>query len=116
VRASRAEAREAERIAVHTRDAYRLGVRMARLNSVIAPAMELAVQGFRQQGKATEHDVAVSMALANVVSGGKTDITETITEKKLMELERENFMALIKTGATLDRIEHMLTTGKPLRN
>ncbi len=45
VRASRAEEREAERIAVHARDAYRLGVRMARLNSVIAPAMELAVQG-----------------------------------------------------------------------
>ncbi|MDT3443620.1 MULTISPECIES: ABC transporter ATP-binding protein [unclassified Pseudofrankia] len=45
VRASRAETREDERIAVHTRDAYRLGVRMARLNSVIAPAMELAVQG-----------------------------------------------------------------------
>ncbi|WP_241834901.1 ABC transporter ATP-binding protein [Pseudofrankia asymbiotica] len=45
VRASRAEAREDERIAVHARDAYRLGVRMARLNSVIAPAMELAVQG-----------------------------------------------------------------------
>jgi 3-hydroxyacyl-CoA dehydrogenase len=50
------------------------------------------------------------------VSGGKTDITEAITEKKLLELERENFMALIKTSATLDRIEHMLTKGKPLRN
>lgn len=79
-------------------------------------AMELAVQGFHQQGKATKHDVVVSMALANVVSGGKTDITEVVTEKKLLELERENFMSLIKTNATLDRIEHMLTTGKPLRN
>src|SRR3546814_14637278 len=72
-------------------------------------AMELAVQGFHQQGKATKHDVVVSLALANVVSGGKTDITEPVTEKKLLELERENFMALIKTNATLDRIEHMLT-------
>jgi 3-hydroxyacyl-CoA dehydrogenase len=79
-------------------------------------AMELAVQGFHQQGKATRHDVVVSMALANVVSGGKTDITEVVTEKKLLELERENFMSLIKTSATLDRIEHMLTKGKPLRN
>src|SRR5690606_7828352 len=68
-------------------------------------AMELAVQGFHQQGKATRHDVVVSMALANVVSGGKTDITEVVTEKKLLELERENFMSLIKTSATLDRIE-----------
>lgn len=79
-------------------------------------AMELAVQGFHQQGKATKHDVVVSLALANVVSGGKTDITEPVTEKKLLELERENFMSLIKTNATLDRIEHMLTKGKPLRN
>jgi 3-hydroxyacyl-CoA dehydrogenase len=79
-------------------------------------AMSLAVEGFHQQGKATKHDVVVSGALANVVSGGKTDITEVITEKKLLELERENFMALIKTSATLDRIEHMLTKGKPLRN
>jgi ATP-binding cassette subfamily B protein len=45
VRASRAERREADRIDAHARDAYRLGLRMARLNSVIAPAMELAVQG-----------------------------------------------------------------------
>jgi ATP-binding cassette subfamily B protein len=45
VRASRAEEREAARIDAHARDAYRLGIRMARLNSVIAPAMELAVQG-----------------------------------------------------------------------
>jgi ATP-binding cassette subfamily B protein len=45
VRASRAEDREAARIDAHARDAYRLGIRMARLNSVIAPAMELAVQG-----------------------------------------------------------------------
>lgn len=79
-------------------------------------AMQLAVEGFAQQGKATKHDVVVSSALANVVSGGNTDITELVTEKKLLELERENFMALIKTNATLDRIEHMLTTGKPLRN
>ncbi len=79
-------------------------------------AMQLAVEGFAQQGKATKHDVVVSAALANVVSGGNTDITEVVTEKKLLELERENFMALIKTNATLDRIEHMLTTGKPLRN
>jgi ATP-binding cassette subfamily B protein len=45
VRASRAEQREADRIGVHTKEAYRLGIRMARLNSVIAPAMELAIQG-----------------------------------------------------------------------
>jgi 3-hydroxyacyl-CoA dehydrogenase len=34
----------------------------------------------------------------------------------LLALEREGLMSLIRTNATLDRIEHMLTTGKPLRN
>ncbi|WP_131767049.1 ABC transporter ATP-binding protein [Candidatus Protofrankia californiensis] len=45
VRASRAEERESERIGGHARDAYRAGVRMAKLDSVIAPSMQLAVQG-----------------------------------------------------------------------
>jgi len=51
-----------------------------------------------------------------VVSGGDTDITEEIGEKQLMALERKAFMALMREPATLDRIEHMLETGKPLRN
>jgi len=79
-------------------------------------AFDMAVEGFVQQGKATPHDQVVSSALGNVVSGGKTDITEVVTEKQLLALELENFMSLIRTNATLDRIEHMLTTGKPLRN
>ncbi|KLL10120.1 ABC transporter [Protofrankia coriariae] len=45
VRASRAERRESARIAGHARDAYRAGVRMAALDSVVAPAIQLAVQG-----------------------------------------------------------------------
>ncbi|WP_250280468.1 MULTISPECIES: ABC transporter ATP-binding protein [unclassified Frankia] len=45
VRASRAEKRESERIGGHARDAYRAGVRMAKLESVVAPSMQLAVQG-----------------------------------------------------------------------
>ncbi|CAO5189006.1 Uncharacterized ABC transporter ATP-binding protein SCO0742 [Frankia sp. AiPs1] len=45
VRANRAEAREAERIGTHAKSAYRAGLRMATLDSIIAPAMQLAVQG-----------------------------------------------------------------------
>lgn len=79
-------------------------------------ALDMAVQGFYQQGKATAHDRVVSAAIARVLTGGDTDITVPVKEKDLLNLERENFMALIRTGATLDRIEHMLTKGKPLRN
>ena len=79
-------------------------------------AMQLAVDGLAQQGKATPHDVVVSDALGDVLSGGDTDITETVTEEQLLKLERQAFLSLLRTPGTLARVEHMLTTGKPLRN
>ncbi|WP_428607850.1 3-hydroxyacyl-CoA dehydrogenase NAD-binding domain-containing protein [Sedimenticola sp.] len=79
-------------------------------------AMEMAVNGVRLAGKATAHDVVVSMKLAEMLSGGDTDITEPMTEDDLLALEREVFMSLIRHPDTLDRMEHMLETGKPLRN
>ena len=79
-------------------------------------ALEMAVDGVVKPGKATAHDGVVARALARVVSGGETDVTETVSEKDLMALEREAFLGLIRTPATLDRMEHMLATGKPLRN
>ena len=79
-------------------------------------ALKMAVEGFVMQGKATAHDQVVSMAVARVVTGGDRDITDVVTEKDLLALEREGLMSLIRTNATLDRIEAMLTTGKPLRN
>lgn len=79
-------------------------------------AMEMAVDGFRQQGKATLHDETVSKKLAQVLSGGETDVTEILSEDDLLLLERTAFMQLAKTPQTLARMEHMLATGKPLRN
>ncbi len=79
-------------------------------------ALQMAVEGFVQQGKASAHDGTVSMAVARVLTGGDKDITDVVTEKELLALEREGLMSLIRTNATLDRMEHMLTTGKPLRN
>ncbi len=79
-------------------------------------AMEMAVKDFRTMGKATPHDEVVSLALADVLSGGDTDVTEVVTEDELLALERKSFMELVKNPDTLARIEHMLETGKPLRN
>ena len=79
-------------------------------------ALELAVQGFLLQGKALPHDAVVSGEVASVLTGGDTDITEVTTEDKMLALERAGFMRLLKTPATLARIEHLLETGKPLRN
>jgi 3-hydroxyacyl-CoA dehydrogenase len=79
-------------------------------------ALKLAVDGFRLQGKALPHDVTVSAALAEVLSGGATDITAVVTEDQVQKLEKKAFLALLRTAPTLARMEHMLATGKPLRN
>ncbi len=76
----------------------------------------LAVADFAKRGIATPHDVVVADALAELLSGGDFDIVDIVTEDQLLALERRAFMRLIRTGPTLARIEHMLTTGKPLRN
>ena len=78
--------------------------------------INMTVDGFRLSGKATAHDVVVSRALAQVLSGGDTDTTELLGEDELLALERDAFVSLAKTPATIARISHMLKTGKPLRN
>ena len=47
---------------------------------------------------------------------GDTDVTITLGEDDVLALERKAFMRLLRTPATLARAEHMLETGKPLRN
>lgn len=79
-------------------------------------ALYMAVEGFAKVGKATPHDVTVCKILAQVLSGGDTDISEPMTEQQILDLEYEGFMELVKSKPTLARIEHMLETGKPLRN
>ena len=54
--------------------------------------------------------------LAYVLSGGDADITSPLTEDDILALEREAFVQLVKQPGTLARLDHMLKTGKPLRN
>ena len=79
-------------------------------------ALRLAIDGFALQGIALPHDVVVAGHLANVLSGGATDMLDEISEDQVMALEKKAFMALVKTGPTLARMETILATGKPLRN
>ena len=79
-------------------------------------ALEMAVSGFRKRGLATPHDEVVAGVLAGVLSGGDTDATETLTEDKLLALERTAIAKLVRPPATNARVRHMLKTGKPLRN
>ncbi len=79
-------------------------------------ALFMAIDGFAASGKATPHDVVVSRILAHVLTGGNTDMQDSLTEQQILDLELEGFMELVKTKGTIARIEHMLQTGKPLRN
>ncbi|WP_135078443.1 3-hydroxyacyl-CoA dehydrogenase/enoyl-CoA hydratase family protein [Terasakiella sp. SH-1] len=80
-------------------------------------AFSMAVGGFVRQGKATKHDAVVSAAVAEILTGGdKGDITEEMSEQDILDLERITFMKIVRHPDTLDRVEHMLLTGKPLRN
>ena len=79
-------------------------------------AMTMVAEGLRKQGLASAHDIAVAAALAELLSGGDADLIDVVTEKSLLDLERRLFMRLIRTTPTLARVEHMLETGKPLRN
>lgn len=79
-------------------------------------ALDMAVAGFHRLGKATDYDVVVSGALAEILTGGDADPTQVLDEAAVLELERTRFMRLVRTPGTLARVEHMLETGKPLRN
>ena len=80
-------------------------------------ALDMAVADLRKSGKATPYDVTVSAAVAKVLSGGdKADWTKPLHEDALYKLERDEFMKLVKQEGTMERVEHMLEKGKPLRN
>jgi len=63
-----------------------------------------------------DHGMHVGTELANVLSGGDTNLDKTLSEDDLYKLELDSFMRLIETKQTQDRIKHTLTTGKPLVN
>ena len=78
--------------------------------------MMAGVKAMADAGKATPHDVIVAGHLASVLSGGDADGSTPLDDTALLALERSHFMQLVHTSGTLARVEHMLATGKPLRN
>lgn len=79
-------------------------------------ALEMAVMDFHAKGFATDYDVELAGHLANILTGGETDVVDEVTEQDLLDLERKAFLTLAKKTKTQDRITHMLETNKPLRN
>ena len=78
--------------------------------------IKLAIWTLHEQGYATDHDVTVSTKVAHVLCGGKVLSDTKVSEQYLLDLEREAFLSLCGDPNTHARIQHMLNTGKPLRN
>ncbi len=64
----------------------------------------------------SEHDKKIANKLAYVMAGGDLSEPTYVNEQYLLDLEREAFLSLCSERKTLERIQHMLKTGKPLRN
>jgi 3-hydroxyacyl-CoA dehydrogenase len=67
-------------------------------------------------GYVTEHDAFLARRIAFVISGGSTRTNSTVDEEVILTLEREAFVDFLKEEKTVARINHMIKTGKPLRN
>ncbi len=72
----------------------------------------LALEG----GYISEYDAVIGEKLAHILSGGRLSGEQKVSEQYLLDLEREAFLSLCGNVKTQERMQHMLKTGKPLRN
>ena len=79
-------------------------------------ALKLGLYLMRRAEFITEYDVVVGTKLAGVLSGGPLSGKQAVNEQYLLDLEREAFLSLCGEPRTEARIQHMLKTGKSLRN
>jgi 3-hydroxyacyl-CoA dehydrogenase len=74
------------------------------------------LQGMKMGKYISDHDVKIAKWIANVMCGGDLSYPQEVSEQYLLDLEREAFVSLTGEKKTLERIQSILTGGKPLRN
>jgi len=67
-------------------------------------------------GYISDHDERIARKLAHVLAGGDVAPRTLVAEQCLLDLEREAFLSLCGERKSQERMQHMLKTGKPLRN
>ncbi len=77
---------------------------------------ELMLVNMAEGGFISAHDYKVAKAAATALCGGEVDSGRRVSEQWILDVERAQFVELLKTEKTQQRIAHMLETGKPLRN
>ena len=78
--------------------------------------LKVTVHLMHRAGYLSDHDVLIARKLALVLSGGDLNHATRVTEQHFLDLEREAFLSLCGEEKTQQRMEHILQTGKPLRN
>ncbi len=81
-----------------------------------AQTIGIRIWGMVQGRFASEHDALIAKKIAHVLCGGLSAEGAMVSEQHFLDLEREAFLALCGERKTHERVEHMLKTGKPLRN
>ncbi|MET0636375.1 MAG: 3-hydroxyacyl-CoA dehydrogenase NAD-binding domain-containing protein [Chitinophagaceae bacterium] len=79
-------------------------------------ALLAGINGMRQANYATEHDSLVARKLAYVMCGGDLSEPSFVSEQYLLDLEREAFLSLLGEKKTMERIQSVLKSGRPVRN
>lgn len=79
-------------------------------------AMLAGINGMWRGGYATDHDAVVARKLAYVMCGGDLSSQSLVSEQYLLDLEREAFLSLCGEKKTLERIQSVLKSGRPIRN
>jgi 3-hydroxyacyl-CoA dehydrogenase len=82
----------------------------------VLAALKLGVHLAWRAGRISDHDALIGRTLATILSGGSLPHQTTVCEQYVLDLEREAFLKLCGERKTLERIQHTLKTGKPLRN
>ena len=81
-----------------------------------AATVDMQLYDMAEAGYITEYERHIGQKLARVLTGGDTTPNALVSEEKLLELEREAFLSLCGEEKTMERMQHMLQEGKPLRN
>ena len=79
-------------------------------------ALYAGINGMWRANYATDHDVVVAKKLAYVMCGGDLSEPSSVSEQYLLDLEREAFLSLCGEKKTLERIQAVLKSGRPIRN
>ena len=78
--------------------------------------LKIGMHQMKRGGFISDHDFAIGSKLAFILCGGDCNSVQEVGEEYILDLEREAFLSLCGERKTLERIQHMLQKGKPLRN